>query len=172
MLAIKSGDKEFLLLPPDERLIAAIFAALSNDTVEVIGESTALKNALAVADKIVTSDANVLITGQSGVRKEVFSNYIHNKSKRKDKRFVSVNCAAIPENLLESELFGHEKGAFTEAVSRRIGKFEESSGGTLLFDEINEMDIRLQAKLLKAIQEREIDGVGKNNPIKVDLRIT
>ncbi|CAN0602482.1 unnamed protein product, partial [Ectocarpus sp. 12 AP-2014] len=132
---------------------------------------TALKNALAVADKIAASDANVLITGQSGTGKEVFSNYIHNKSKRKDKRFVSVNCAAIPENLLESELFGHEKGAFTGAVSRRIGKFEESSGGTLLLDEISEMDIRLQAKLLRAIQEREIDRVGGNNPVKVDLRI-
>lgn len=171
VLAIKSGAKEFLPLPPDERLIAAIFAALSDDTVEVIGESTALKNALAVADKIAASDANVLITGQSGTGKEVFSNYIHNKSKRKDKRFVSVNCAAIPENLLESELFGHEKGAFTGAVSRRIGKFEESSGGTLLLDEISEMDIRLQAKLLRAIQEREIDRVGGNNPVKVDLRI-
>lgn len=171
VLAIKSGAKEFLPLPPDERLIAAIFAALSDDTVKVIGESPALKNALTVADKIAGSDANVLITGQSGTGKEVFANYIHNKSKRKDKRFVSVNCAAIPENLLESELFGHEKGAFTGAVSRRIGKFEESSGGTLLLDEISEMDIRLQAKLLRAIQEKEIDRVGGNSPVKVDLRI-
>ena len=120
---------------------------------------------------MLRSDANVLITGQSGTGKEVFANYIHSKSKRKDKRFVSVNCAAIPENLLESELFGHEKGAFTGEVSRRIGKFEESSGGTLLLDEISEMDIRLQAKLLRAIQEKEIDRVGWNNPVKVDLRI-
>lgn len=171
VLAIKSGAKEFLPLPPDERLIAAIFAALSDDTVKVIGDSEPLKNALAVADKIAASDANVLITGQSGTGKEVFSNYIHSKSKRKDQQFVSVNCAAIPENLLESELFGHEKGAFTGAVSRRIGKFEESSGGTLLLDEISEMDIRLQAKLLRAIQEKEIDRVGGNTPVKVDLRI-
>ena len=171
VLAIKSGAKEFLPLPPDERLIAAIFAALSDDTVKVIGDSEPLKNALAVADKIASSDANVLITGQSGTGKEVFSNYIHSKSKRKDQQFVSVNCAAIPENLLESELFGHEKGAFTGAVSRRIGKFEESSGGTLLLDEISEMDMRLQAKLLRAIQEKEIDRVGGNTPVKVDLRI-
>lgn len=171
VLAIKSGAKEFLPLPPDERLIAAIFAALSDDTVKVIGDSEPLKNALAVADKIAASDANVLITGQSGTGKEVFSNYIHSKSKRKDQQFVSVNCAAIPENLLESELFGHEKGAFTGAVSRRIGKFEESSGGTLLLDEISEMDMRLQAKLLRAIQEKEIDRVGGNTPVKVDLRI-
>ncbi len=171
VLAIKSGAKEFLPLPPDERLIAAIFAALSDDTVKVIGDSEPLKNVLAVADKIAASDANVLITGQSGTGKEVFSNYIHSKSKRKDQQFVSVNCAAIPENLLESELFGHEKGAFTGAVSRRIGKFEESSGGTLLLDEISEMDMRLQAKLLRAIQEKEIDRVGGNTPVKVDLRI-
>jgi DNA-binding NtrC family response regulator len=171
VLAIKSGAKEFLPLPPDERLIAAIFAALSDDTVKVIGDSEPLMEALAVADKIAKSNANVLITGQSGTGKEVFSSYIHSKSKRKDQRFVSVNCAAIPENLLESELFGHEKGAFTGAVSRRIGKFEESSGGTLLLDEISEMDTRLQAKLLRAIQEKEIDRVGGNNSVKVDLRI-
>ena len=171
VLAIKSGAKEFLPLPPDERLISAIFAALSDDTVKVISDSEPLKNALAVADKIAASDANVLITWQSGTGKEVFSNYIHSKSKRKDQQFVSVNCAAIPENLLESELFGHEKGAFTGAVSRRIGKFEESSGGTLLLDEISEMDMRLQAKLLRAIQEKEIDRVGGNTPVKVDLRI-
>ncbi len=171
VLAIKSGAKEFLPLPPDERLIAAIFASLSDDTVKVIGDSESLKSVLEVADKIAASDANVLITGESGTGKEVFSSYIHSKSKRKDQRFVSVNCAAIPENLLESELFGHEKGAFTGAMSRRIGKFEESSGGTLLLDEISEMDTRLQAKLLRAIQEKEIDRVGGNTPVKVDLRI-
>jgi len=171
VLAIKSGAREFLPLPPDERLIAAIFAALSDDSVSIIGKSQPMLDSIALADKIAASDANVLITGQSGTGKEVFSSYIHSKSKRKDKLFVAVNCAAIPENLLESELFGHEKGAFTGAVSRRIGKFEESSGGTLLLDEISEMDTRLQAKLLRAIQEREIDRVGGNSPVKVDLRI-
>ncbi|GAB4162797.1 MAG: hypothetical protein Tsb006_1320 [Rickettsiaceae bacterium] len=129
VLAIKSGAREFLPLPPDERLIAAIFAALSDDSVSIIGKSEPILKAIALADKIAPSDANVLITGQSGTGKEVFANYIHSKSKRKDRQFVPVNCAAIPENLLESELFGHEKGAFTGAVSRRIGKFEEASGG-------------------------------------------
>ena len=93
------------------------------------------------------------------------------KSARKDKAFVSVNCAAIPDNLLESELFGHEKGAFTGAIARRIGKFEEANGGTLLLDEISEMDVRLQAKLLRAIQERVIDRVGGSQPVRVDIRI-
>jgi len=102
VLAIKSGAKEFLPLPPDERLIAAIFAALSDDTVKVIGDSDSLKDVLAVADKIAASDANVLITGLSGTGKEVFASYIHSESKRKDKHFVAVNWAAIPENLLES----------------------------------------------------------------------
>src|SRR5262244_4305328 len=97
--------------------------------------------------------------------------YVHNHSKRAGKNFISVNCAALPENLLESELFGHEKGAFTGAVARRIGKFEEANGGTLLLDEISEMDARLQAKLLRAIQEREIDRVGGAKPVKVDIRI-
>jgi len=169
--AIKSGAKEFLPLPPDERLIAAIFTSISDDSVKIIGESKIMKDAIAIADKIAGSDANVLITGQSGTGKEVFSQYIHDKSKRRENHFVSVNCAAIPENLLESELFGHEKGAFTGALSRRIGKFEESSGGTLLLDEISEMDVRLQAKLLRAIQEKEIDRVGGASPVKVDLRI-
>ncbi len=97
--------------------------------------------------------------------------FIHNNSKRKNKEFISVNCAAIPENLLESELFGHEKGAFTGAVERRIGKFEEANSGTLLLDEISEMDLRLQAKLLRAIQEREITRVGGNSVVKLDIRI-
>lgn len=169
--AIRSGAKEFMPLPPDEKLIAAIFAAIADDSVNIIGDSVVMKEAVSIADKIAKSDANVLITGQSGTGKEVFANYIHSKSDRKDKPFVSVNCAAIPENLLESELFGHEKGAFTGALSRRIGKFEESSGGTLLLDEISEMDARLQAKLLRAIQEQEIDRVGGSSPVKVDLRI-
>jgi DNA-binding NtrC family response regulator len=171
VLAINSGAREFLPLPPDKRLIAAIFTAISDDSVNIIGDSEILRNVIKIADKVAKSDANILITGQSGTGKEVFSNYIHKKSNRKDNTFVSVNCAAIPENLLESELFGHEKGSFTGALSRRIGKFEESSGGTLLLDEISEMDIRLQAKLLRAIQEKEIDRVGGTSPIKVDLRI-
>jgi two-component system, response regulator FlrC len=124
-----------------------------------------------LALQIAGSEASVLITGESGVGKEVMARLVQQKSKRKDKPFVSVNCAAIPENLLESELFGHEKGAFTGALARRIGKFEEANGGTLLLDEISEMDVRLQAKLLRAIQERVIDRVGGTAPVKVDIRI-
>ena len=114
-----------------------------------------------LAGQIAPSDASILITGESGTGKEVLARFVHTKSNRRDRPFVSVNCAAIPENLLESELFGHEKGAFTGAVARRIGKFEEADGGTLLLDEISEMDVRLQAKLLRAIQERVIDRVGR-----------
>ena len=124
-----------------------------------------------LADQIAGSEASILITGESGTGKEVLARYVHRKSARADKPFISVNCAAIPENLLESELFGHEKGAFTGAIARRIGKFEEANGGTLLLDEISEMDARLQAKLLRAIQEREIDRVGGTKPVKVDIRI-
>jgi DNA-binding NtrC family response regulator len=112
-----------------------------------------------------------MITGESGTGKEVMAKYIHRKSRRKNGPFISVNCAAIPENLLESELFGHEKGAFTGAVARRIGKFEEASGGTLLLDEISEMHPKLQAKLLRAIQEREIDRIGGTQPVKVNIRL-
>ena len=126
---------------------------------------------LSLADQIAGSEASILITGESGTGKEVLARYVHRKSPRADKPFISVNCAAIPENLLESELFGHEKGAFTGAIARRIGKFEEANGGTLLLDEISEMDARLQAKLLRAIQEREIDRVGGTKPVKVDIRI-
>jgi DNA-binding NtrC family response regulator len=126
---------------------------------------------LKLADQVAPSDASILITGESGTGKEVMARYIHTHSKRASKPFISVNCAAIPENLLESELFGHEKGAFTGAVARRIGKFEEASGGTLLLDEISEMHPRLQAKLLRAIQEREIDRVGGSQPVKVDFRL-
>jgi two-component system, response regulator FlrC len=124
-----------------------------------------------LAQQIAPSDASVLITGESGTGKEVLARYVHGRSNRARAPFISVNCAAIPENLLESELFGHEKGAFTGAVARRIGKFEEASGGTLLLDEISEMDVRLQAKLLRAIQERVIDRVGGARPVPVDIRI-
>jgi len=171
VLAIKAGAKEFLPLPPDEKLIAAILTSISDNTRPMIGKSNSMKLVIGVANKVAKSDASILLTGKSGTGKEVLAYYIYSKSQRSDKPFVRVNCAAIPEHLLESELFGHEKGAFTGAIARRIGKFEESSGGTLLLDEISEMDIKLQAKLLRAIQEREIDRVGGSSPIKVDLRI-
>jgi DNA-binding NtrC family response regulator len=124
-----------------------------------------------LAQQIAGSDASVMITGESGTGKEVLARYVHTRSGRAKKPFISINCAAIPEHLLESELFGHEKGAFTGAIARRIGKFEEATGGTLLLDEISEMDVRLQSKLLRAIQERVIDRVGGTRPVPVDIRI-
>jgi DNA-binding NtrC family response regulator len=130
-----------------------------------------MERVVRLAEQIARSEASVLITGESGSGKEVLARYVHQRSTRKDRPFVCVNCAAIPDNLLESELFGHEKGAFTGAVARRIGKFEEANGGTLLLDEISEMEVRLQAKLLRAIQERVIDRVGGGQPVKVDIRI-
>ncbi len=169
--AIRAGAKEFIPLPPDPDLIAAVLAAVCDDERPLIARDPAMQRVIALADQVAPADASILITGESGVGKEVLARYLHRKSRRADKPFVSVNCAAIPENLLESELFGHEKGAFTGALARRVGKFEEANGGTLLLDEISEMDARLQAKLLRAIQEREIDRVGGSKPVKVDIRI-
>jgi len=169
--AIRAGAREFIPLPPDPDMIAAVLEAVSDDDRPMIVSDPAMQRVIQLADQIAGSEASVLITGESGVGKEVMARYVHKQSRRASKPFISVNCAAIPENLLESELFGHEKGAFTGAVSRRIGKFEEADGGTLLLDEISEMDARLQAKLLRALQEREIDRVGGSRPIKVNIRI-
>ena len=169
--AIQDGAKEYIPLPPDAELIAAVLEAVTQESNTMIASDPAMQNVVQMADKIAPSDATVLITGESGTGKEVMSSYIHRKSKRKDGPFIAVNCAAIPENLLESELFGHEKGAFTGASGRRIGKFEEASGGTLLLDEVSEMHPLLQAKLLRAIQEKEITRVGSNAPVKVNVRI-
>ncbi|MCX8231405.1 MAG: sigma-54 dependent transcriptional regulator [Alphaproteobacteria bacterium] len=169
--AIRAGAKEYIPLPPDAELIAAVLEAVSEETHTLIYGDSSMEKVIKLADRIAPSDASVLITGESGTGKEVLARYLHRKSKRAEKQFVSVNCAAIPENLLESELFGHEKGSFTGAIARRIGKFEEASGGTLLLDEISELHPRLQAKLLRAVQEREIDRVGGTRPIKVDIRL-
>ena len=169
--AIRAGAKEYVPLPPDEELIAAVLAAISEETHSVIHGSEAMRRTLALAEQIAPSEASVLITGESGTGKEVIARFIHKKSSRASKPFIAVNCAAIPANLMESELFGHEKGSFTGALSRRVGKFEEANGGTLLLDEISEMDVSLQSKLLRAIQEREIDRVGGGKPIKVNIRI-
>ncbi|MBB6250053.1 sigma-54-dependent transcriptional regulator [Nitrospirillum iridis] len=169
--AIRAGAKEYIPLPPDAQLIAAVLEAVAEESHAIVSRDPSMASVLRLADQIAPSDASVLITGESGTGKELMARYIHRKSRRANAVFVSVNCAAIPENLLESELFGHEKGAFTGAVARRVGKFEEANGGTLLLDEISEMDIRLQAKLLRAIQEREIDRVGGTQPVKVDIRV-
>ena len=169
--AIRAGAKEYLPLPPNEELIATLLESLAGEKHIFLGNSQAFRKILALADQVAGSDATILVTGQSGTGKEVMARYLHNNSKRANQQFISVNCAAIPENLLESELFGHEKGAFTGAVARRVGKFEEASGGTLLLDEISEIDIRLQAKLLRALQEREIDRIGGARPVPVDIRV-
>jgi transcriptional regulator with PAS, ATPase and Fis domain len=123
------------------------------------------------AEQIAWSDATVLITGESGTGKENLARHVHARSRRANGPFVAINCAAIPEQLLESELFGFERGAFSGAIGRRIGKFEMAHGGTILLDEISEMDVRLQAKLLRVLQEREIDRLGGRSPVKVDVRV-
>src|SRR5690606_24515631 len=158
-------------LPPDAELIAAVIAAVARESSDFLYRDPVTARVVRLADQVAASDASVMITGESGTGKEVMAKYVHSRSKRAARPFLSINCAAIPEALLESELFGHEKGAFTGAVARRIGKFEEANGGTLLLDEISEMDFRLQAKLLRAIQERLIDRVGGTRPVPVDIRI-
>jgi two-component system, response regulator FlrC len=169
--AIQAGAKEYIPLPPDPELIAAVIEAVTADNRSFVWRDPAMERVVKLAEQIARSEASVLITGESGTGKEVLARHVHALSARKDKAFVSVNCAAIPDNLLESELFGHEKGAFTGAIARRIGRFEEANGGTLLLDEISEMDVRLQAKLLRALQERVIDRVGGSQPVKVDIRV-
>src|SRR6266508_3307687 len=138
--AIRAGAKEYIPLPPDPELIAAVLAAVANDSRELIYRDEAMGKVVKLAQQIAGSDASVMVTGESGTGKEVLARYVHSRSNRAKRPFISINCAAIPEHLLESELFGHEKGAFTGAVARRIGKFEEATGGTLL-----PVDIRIIA---------------------------
>ncbi|MDD4556693.1 MAG: sigma-54 dependent transcriptional regulator [Alphaproteobacteria bacterium] len=169
--AIKAGAKEYIPLPPDPEMIGAVLAAATRENHALIYGDKKTEEVLKLAKQVAPSEASILLTGESGTGKEIFSRFVHDNSKRANNKFVAVNCAAIPETLLESELFGYEKGAFTGAVARRIGKFEEASEGTLLLDEISEMDIKIQAKLLRAIQEKEIDRIGGKSPIKVNTRI-
>lgn len=137
----------------------------------IIGTSTAIKKIFSLLEKACSTNISVSITGETGTGKELVAKAIHYNSKRKNKPFVAVNIAAIPRDLIESELFGHEKGAFTGAVGRRIGKFEEADGGTIFLDEIGEMDLNLQAKLLRVLQEREVTRIGANQVIKLDVRV-
>lgn len=137
----------------------------------IVGRHPAIARVLQLARQVAGSRATVLITGESGTGKEMFARYLHAMSRRVGKAFVAVNCAALPEHLLESELFGHEKGAFTGAIARKLGKFELADGGTLLLDEISEMDLALQAKLLRVLQEGEIDRVGGTETVRVDVRV-
>ncbi|MGA1857921.1 sigma-54 dependent transcriptional regulator [Azospirillum sp. 11R-A] len=169
--AIRAGAKEYLPLPPNAELIAAVLEAVAEESHSIVCSDPAMLATLRLAEQVAPSDASVMITGESGTGKELMARFIHRKSRRSGEPFVAVNCAAIPENLLESELFGHEKGAFTGAVARRLGKFEEANNGTLLLDELSEMHPRLQAKLLRAIQEKEIDRIGSSQPVRVNVRL-
>lgn len=188
--AIKNGAYYFLTKPFEtDEIIILIQKALEEEKikrenvrlkrklqeekepVEIIGETDAIKEALALAEKVVPMETTVLLVGESGTGKELFARRIHEKSQRKAGPFVAINCAAIPKELLENELFGSEKGAFTGAVARKIGKFEVADGGTLFLDEIGELHSDLQAKLLRAIEFKEIERLGGVKPIKVDVRI-
>jgi hypothetical protein len=139
--------------------------------VSILGEHPTMRRVLALARQVAPSKASVLISGESGTGKEMFARYLHQNSTRAGRPFVAINCAALPEHLLESELFGHEKGAFTGAINRKLGKFELADGGTILLDEITEMDLGLQAKLLRVLQESELDRVGGTETVKVDVRV-
>ncbi len=169
--AIRAGAREFLPLPPDSDLIAAMLEAVSGTADAPVHRDPAMLALMERASQVARSDASILITGESGTGKEVLARHLHTVSRRGQGPFVALNCAALPEALLESELFGHEKGAFSGAIASRRGKFEQADRGTLLLDEIGEMDPRLQAKLLRAIQEREVDRLGGTQPVKVDARI-
>ncbi|MDD5383138.1 MAG: sigma-54 dependent transcriptional regulator [Candidatus Margulisbacteria bacterium] len=138
---------------------------------KIVGKSKEIREIFKTVDDVARSNATILITGESGTGKELVARAIHNRSPRQDKLFVAVNCAAIPENLLESELFGHEQGSFTGAIERQIGKFEIASGGTLFLDEIGSLPLAMQAKLLRAIQEKEVQRIGASHPTPVDARL-
>jgi two-component system, NtrC family, response regulator AtoC len=157
--------------PPGEPAAPSAGAAAPSSGSQVIGQSRALLEAFRTVARVADSTATVLIRGESGTGKELLARVLHEQSSRAQRAFVAVNCAAIPENLLESELFGHERGAFTGALARRIGRIERASGGTLFLDEIGDMSLALQAKILRALQEREVERVGGEAPIRVDIRL-
>jgi DNA-binding NtrC family response regulator len=180
---MEKGAKDYWLAPLEWEKIKAVLPRKREKSVpkegkkpsvatkSILGEHPLMQKALKLARQVAPSKATILISGESGTGKELFARYIHEYSKRGGKPFVAINCAALPEHLLESELFGHEKGAFTGAISRKQGKFELADGGTILLDEISEMDMALQAKLLRVLQEGEIDRVGGMEAIRVDVRV-
>ena len=185
--SIQLGVKDFLLKPFEiETLVTAIKrsykiqevvkktpkkAKKASSTSSFAANSPALDKMVKIAEKAARTDASILLTGESGVGKEVFAKFIHDSSPRKGKPFIAINMAAIPENLIESELFGFEKGAFTDAITAKPGHFELANGGTLFLDEIGEMPFGVQAKLLRVLQEREVQRLGSQKPIKIDVRI-
>jgi DNA-binding NtrC family response regulator len=169
---IKEGAFDYIQKPFNtETLYNVVKRALGVNGGKVIYASRAMREVLSKAERVAKFDTTVLVLGESGVGKEVVSRFIHENSDRSKNSFVPVNCAALPENLLESELFGYEKGAFTGASARKLGKFEIADKGTILLDEVTEMDLRLQAKLLRVLQEREIEIIGSKYPKKVDVKV-
>jgi DNA-binding NtrC family response regulator len=185
--ATKKGAYDFIQKPPDlNRLLLTVRNALDQSTLvsetkvlrkkvsktyDIIGESEAIKQVKATIDKVAPTEARVLIQGANGTGKELVAKWIHEKSDRDSGPLIEVNCAAIPTELIESELFGHEKGAFTSAVKQRRGKFEQANGGTLFLDEIGDMSLSAQAKVLRALQENKITRVGGDKEIKVNVRV-
>ncbi len=184
--AVKKGAYDYIAKPPDlNRLLITIRNALDKNSLvketkrlkktvskvqEIIGTSEAIQKIKDTIEKVAPTDARVLITGENGTGKELVAHWLHEKSNRSDKPIIEVNCAAIPSELIESELFGHEKGSFTSAIKQRIGKFEQANGGTLFLDEIGDMSLSAQAKVLRALQEGKITRVGGDKEIAVDVR--
>ena len=185
--AVKKGAFDYISKPPDlNRLLITIRNAMDKTTLvtetkvlkrkvgraqEMIGSSAPILRIKDTIDKVAPTDARVLITGENGVGKELVARWLHEKSNRASAQLVEVNCAAIPSELIESELFGHEKGSFTSAIKQRIGKFEQANGGTLFLDEIGDMSLSAQAKVLRALQEGKITRVGADKDINVDVRV-
>lgn len=185
--AVKKGAYDYISKPPDlNRLLISLRNALDKQSLvtqtkvlkrkvtknrEIVGDSPAIKKIKDTIDKVAATDARILITGENGTGKELVARWIHEKSHRANGPLIEVNCAAIPSELIESELFGHEKGAFTSAIKQRIGKFEQANGGTLFLDEIGDMSLAAQAKVLRALQENKITRVGGDKDISVDVRV-
>jgi DNA-binding NtrC family response regulator len=185
--AVKKGAYDYISKPPDlNRLLITIRNAMEKNTLvtetkvlkrkanriqEMVGASAPIKKIKDTIDKVASTEARILITGENGVGKELVARWIHEKSNRSTGPLVEVNCAAIPTELIESELFGHEKGSFTSAIKQRIGKFEQANGGTLFLDEIGDMSLNAQAKVLRALQEGKITRVGADKDINVDVRV-
>lgn len=174
--AMRDGAADYLPKPfePD-RLLAVVARHLPAQEEDagraVIAEDLLMRSVLDIAARVAATDATVLLTGESGVGKEVVARFLHDHSARRDGPFVAVNCAAIPENLVESTLFGHEKGAFTGAAGAYAGKFEQAQGGTLLLDEVSEIPLNVQAKLLRVLQERQVERLGGRAPVALDMRV-
>jgi len=173
--AMRDGAVDYMVKPFEAEVLVNMVSRYAGQpnvqASNMIAEDAKSKNMLSVANRVAQSDATVMITGESGVGKEVLAQYIHSHSNRNEQSFVAINCAAIPENMLEATLFGYEKGAYTGAYKACPGKFEQAQGGTLLLDEITEMDLGLQAKILRVLQEREVERLGGNKMIPLDVRV-